>query len=122
MRGAPQSGFSPADQCAYLFADARPPAAVARFPAPSGSKSVAMPANDCFRFNDGYGIENAWRQTIKKDKQGAICSRQSILWSPAQDDSQLMAKGNVLGLDFRHGAEPVANETNKKNNQRPHRT
>jgi hypothetical protein len=79
-----------------------------------------MPTDDSFRFDDCDGFENAWKKTVEQYEKRLVCTLRAHLWSPTEDDIQLMSKRKVFDLDLRRSAEPVSDEATEQNDERPH--
>ena len=62
----------PPNQVAQFTVDLRPSTTVTRFPAPPGSESRPVPANNRLRLNDPDGPKNPRKEPIKPYKQGLI--------------------------------------------------
>ncbi len=83
-------------------------AARARFPAPIGAETLAVPTNQGLGTNDGDRLCHTWTKAEEPgEKEAVAVSQAHALRSPPLQDLDLMAKGEIPGAPavFAYGPE-----------------
>ena len=122
-RGAPQRvGLRHlADEIARAAIDGRPPGGSARAPGPETPEGAAVPAHDGIRAHDREGAAPTRPRARQRDPEEPIGPGQGRPGTPAPEDGELLAKGEILDGQVGAGTQgrPGGGDEGDKEREQP---
>src|SRR5260221_13183307 len=107
------------DEFAQLAANSGPAWPIARFPAPIGPKSCAMPPQDRVRLNDAGQTEQARPPSGHPNHQGTVtCPKSDTLWGWPRGDVEVVTQKKVLDFKPAWRLEQIGYERCKENDRK----
>ena len=111
------------DKVAHLFADPRSATERTRRPSPVSGEAHSVPTHNSFGSDDGYGIKNTRKVTIKPNEQGAVGPAQfQSTWCALSKHVQLMTQNQQFSVKPPSRLEAIAHHADEKGDDCDHQS